>query len=490
MIAVDPILRRIPVLACTAFLTLWTSGRSTWALPFQDRHTARPGSIEFGGSIDLALASAKESGLPVVVVFGAVWCPACRRFREGTIAGPEVRGLAERFHWVYIDIDRNVSLARRYGVNATPRTLVLRPDGTELAGASGAFEPTTYRDFLEAAVLGGVRTHEADLEDEDLTRLTWSPRGYRGLAVCFSHVGYGPLDLPSQAPGQVLRLGLRPRTPSTLAQGQYEISWTESFANIFAFEENDFRLDYLTVNSNLAVTYGITDTLQVEFAFGNLARTDSYLDPITDAFHDLFGLGDAGRDMFPEHDNVIDLEPRDGVQIEDRDSGSEASNLALTLQHNLTCGSAALPAIAYAASVRWDAGGHADLRGSSHFSAGLSASAARRLGDSFYAYLGLGYNWHGVDESRGLPLRDEQWSGLGALEWRYAANCSWVLQYLVSEGVAVDREPFDKPANELNLGWKWEFRKGTVFEVGLIENIIEVDNSPDFGLHFGIQHRF
>ena len=31
---------------------------------------------------------------------------------------------------------------------------------------------------------------------------------------------------------------------------------------------------------------------------------------------------------------------------------------------------------------------------------------------------------------------------------------------------------------------------GTVLEIGLIENMINVDNSPDFGLHFGIRHRF
>ena len=27
-------------------------------------------------------------------------------------------------------------------------------------------------------------------------------------------------------------------------------------------------------------------------------------------------------------------------------------------------------------------------------------------------------------------------------------------------------------------------------ETGVIENIVTLDNSPDFGLHFGVQHRF
>lgn len=442
--------------------------------------------------MEQALAAAKQTGLPVVVVFGAVWCPACRRFQERTLTAPEVRSLAASFHWVYVDIDRNVSLARDYRVNATPCTVVLRPDGTQITAASGAFKASTFRAFLDS-----VRGHAApdstgvpELEGQDPTRLTWSPKGFRGLGLCFSHVGYGPLNLPSQAPAQVLRLGLQPRTPSTLTHRQFELTWTETFANVFAFEEDDFRLDYLTLNSTLSIAYGISDSLQVDLAVGNLQRNDSYLDPLVEEFHDLFGLGDSGRDEFPDNDNIIDLEPRNGVEIEDRSSSSEATHVTLTLQHNLTCGTDVWPAIAYSVSGRWDAGGDAELEGSSPFSGGISGSASRRLGDSFYTYLGLGYNWYGLDESRGLPLVDEQWGGLAALEWRYRATRSLVLQYLISEGVAVDRDPFDDPAHEIHVGWKGEIRSGTVLEIGLIENIIEVDNSPDFGLHFGLKHRF
>ena len=281
-----------------------------------------------------------------------------------------------------------------------------------------------------------------------------------------------------------------PRTPSTLADGQFELNWTESFANVFAFEENDFRLDYLTLNSTLSLAYGISDTVQAEIAVGNLLRNDSYLDPVVDVFHDLFGLGDSGRDDFPDNENIIDLELRNGVEIEDTSSGSEATNVTLTLEHNLTCGTAVWPALAYAVSGRWDAGGDAELEGSSPFSVGVSGAASKRLGESFYTYLGLGYNWYGLDESRGLPLVDEQWGGLAALEWSYRDQRALVLEYLINEGVAVDREPFDDPTHEVHLGWKGEIHRGTVLEIGLIENIINVDNSPDFGLHFGLRHRF
>jgi hypothetical protein len=480
-------LRRAALAACVTLACLAAPA------PARQDHAQDPattGSITFGSELPAALESARASKRLVVAVFGAVWCPFCARLLEETIASPEVRGLAQDYVWVYVDVDLEVSLAREHDVTATPTTLVLGPDGTTLARATGAPPGAAYRDFLESVRTAAEGKGPMKLSDGDSTKLTWSPDGFRGLSVCFSHVGYGPLSLPSQAPGQLLRLGLHPRTPSTLARGQFELNWTESFANIWGYEENQYRLDYLTLNSTLALAYGLSDQVGIELAFGNLIRTNSFLDPITTGFHDLFGFGAAGRDEFPEGENVIEFLQEDGTQYHDTSSGSDATNLALSLQHTLTCGTDVWPALAYSITGRWDAGGNADLEGPSPFSVGLSLSAARRLGDDFYAYLGGGYVWHGQDEARGVHLKDEQWNAFVALEWRYKANRSFVVQYLASEGVAVEVEPFSESSNEIDLGWKWEFEPGTVFEIGLIENLIEFDNSPDFGVHFGLRHRF
>ena len=64
------------------------------------------------------------------------------------------------------------------------------------------------------------------------------------------------------------------------------------------------------------------------------------------------------------------------------------------------------------------------------------------------------------------------------------------MQYLFSQGAAEDREPFDEPAHEFGLGWKHEIGRGSVLEIGLIENAITADNSPDFGIHVGFRRRF
>ena len=64
------------------------------------------------------------------------------------------------------------------------------------------------------------------------------------------------------------------------------------------------------------------------------------------------------------------------------------------------------------------------------------------------------------------------------------------MQYLVSEEIAEDFSPFTKASHEVNLGWKWEMPGACTFELGLIENVITYGNSPDFGVHMGLKHRF
>jgi hypothetical protein len=65
-----------------------------------------------------------------------------------------------------------------------------------------------------------------------------------------------------------------------------------------------------------------------------------------------------------------------------------------------------------------------------------------------------------------------------------------MVQYLFTEGVAEDLGDLSSPSHEITLGAKWEVIQGTVLEFGLIENVITLGNSPDFGIHFGITSRF
>ena len=130
-----------------------------------------------------------------------------------------------------------------------------------------------------------------------------------------------------------------------------------------------------------------------------------------------------------------------------------------------------------------------DFQDTSFVDFGVSIAAARRYGQ-MYGYISLGYAWFGRDDVMGIKLDNTQFSFLWAFEWQYSPRQSFLLQYLFTEGAAEDWRDFSNPSHEVTVGWKGEISNGMVLEVGLIENIIVYDNSPDFGFHVGIVRRF
>lgn len=80
---------------------------------------------------------ALESKLPVVVDFGAPWCPPCRAME------PVFEELAGRFEgaarFLKVNIDDNPAVAQRYGVKGIPTFIVLHGgrEAERVVGAAG-----------------------------------------------------------------------------------------------------------------------------------------------------------------------------------------------------------------------------------------------------------------------------------------------------------------------------------------------------------------
>ena len=95
-------------------------------------------SADAGQQVDAAVARASEKGQPgrnVVLVFGANWCKDCRAL-DAHMHNPELAAIIEKnFVAVKVDVgrmDKNVELARKYGVpaaNGIPALAVLDSRG-------------------------------------------------------------------------------------------------------------------------------------------------------------------------------------------------------------------------------------------------------------------------------------------------------------------------------------------------------------------------
>ncbi|HSN54476.1 MAG TPA: DUF3187 family protein [Candidatus Sulfomarinibacteraceae bacterium] len=460
------------------------------------------GEISFTADLEDARQRAVDNGTPVVLVFAADWCPSCRLFRRTTLVDPAVQAYSEEVIWVAVDIDRHPETARAWGVRATPELFFLEPDGDVVGRVLGVPSAEELADRLRALVDAGPGTAGA-AQPANPGSEPWSPppATYRGRSICYAHVGYGPLSIRSQSVFQALRSGLLPRTPSTLGRGDNQVRGRVTWANLWAVDQGAFWpetgalgpyvVDFETLDASVAWAHGLLDTVELEVELEQRWRFGGAMDSAIQGFHDLFGIAQSGRDRVDRNRHRFWVEGAGGepaIDLGAGDGGTFTRSAMLTLQHTLTCGTATWPALSWSVSARTSLNGSEGLEGR-RLDVGLSVAAARRFGD-FHVYLTLGYAWYGSERYYGVELDSTQLTAMAAGEWRFAPRMSLILQYLRTEGAAVDIPPFSEPSNEIVVGWKWEATTGGVLEVGLLENIVTFDNSPDFGIHAAWLQRF
>jgi protein disulfide-isomerase len=95
-------------------------------------------SADAKAAVRQALDAAKLTQVPVLVIFGANWCPDCRALDQALQTGRNAELIKQEFNVVKVDVgrfDRNLDLAQAYG-NPTkkgiPAAVVLSPDNKVL----------------------------------------------------------------------------------------------------------------------------------------------------------------------------------------------------------------------------------------------------------------------------------------------------------------------------------------------------------------------
>ena len=72
----------------------------------------------FEGSVEEAFAAAKESGKPVYLYWGAVWCPPCHAISATVFKSPEFIERSKLFVpvYLYVDTENAQAYGEKFGV--------------------------------------------------------------------------------------------------------------------------------------------------------------------------------------------------------------------------------------------------------------------------------------------------------------------------------------------------------------------------------------
>jgi thioredoxin-like negative regulator of GroEL len=110
--------------------------------------------------IDRAFARAAAERKPVLLYWGASWCPPCNRLKATLFSRQDFVEQSRAVVAVHVDGDRPGAqkLGARFKVRGYPTLVLLQADGTELARLPGEVEPEQVVALLQLGLAGGRST--------------------------------------------------------------------------------------------------------------------------------------------------------------------------------------------------------------------------------------------------------------------------------------------------------------------------------------------
>jgi thiol-disulfide isomerase/thioredoxin len=153
--------------AAVATVTIWVlaayargeavtgqAGTAPAAPPAEAAHGHGEGIAWFKGDVDAAFAAAKASNKPVLLYWGAEWCPPCKQIKASVFSRPDFIEKSKLFVAVFLDGD--LPDAQKWGdvfrVTGYPTVVVLKPDRSEITRIAGNMDLSLYAAVLDDAL--------------------------------------------------------------------------------------------------------------------------------------------------------------------------------------------------------------------------------------------------------------------------------------------------------------------------------------------------
>jgi thioredoxin-related protein len=115
---------------------------------------AKPQIDWYDGTVDEAFALAKAEGKPVLLYWGAVWCPPCAQLKATIFKRADFIEKTDLFVTVYLDGDteRAQSYGEKFSVRGYPTLIIFNPEAEEVTRIPGGMNLERYVDVLDLAL--------------------------------------------------------------------------------------------------------------------------------------------------------------------------------------------------------------------------------------------------------------------------------------------------------------------------------------------------
>ncbi len=107
--------------------------------------------------VDRAIAQARAQNKPLLLYWGATWCPPCNQLKATLFNRADFAALSRHFVAVFVDGDRPAAqkIGARFKVSAYPTLVLFTPQGQEITRLPGEADAPQVLALLEQGLAGG-----------------------------------------------------------------------------------------------------------------------------------------------------------------------------------------------------------------------------------------------------------------------------------------------------------------------------------------------
>ncbi|PFG56022.1 uncharacterized protein DUF3187 [Vibrio sp. ES.051] len=295
---------------------------------------------------------------------------------------------------------------------------------------------------------------------------------------------YGPLRSYAQSPMQVVSHTNILRSGHSLPSGLVEAYGSGTVASVWAHTD-EYALDYYHNQIEIGSKWQINSRWQWELNYRWVFAADNHLDGLTKSFHNLFGIGQNGRDNVDRDRFYISMRQYDVLE-DDFKGQTLANNISTYVQYQVLQNEH--HGLSVGGSLYFNDVAHAAFKGS-NFEQGFQLNYSY-LNDAHAFYSMVGMTFRSNDRALlELPYRHN--TVATAVGYRYALeeNHHLVVEYHWYQGSTEGPAEFADASNELVLGYRYVMESSAI-EFLAVENARNMDNSTDIAFSLGYRYLF